>query len=454
MKMGPNLHLAAHLPRIHPRWVPMKPQRRNSTEAQSTNLVSSLPATRDFLRLHCSKLDYSTPALSMRPPPLSADSFTRCLQIAELAGIPAVDEGSNFVFSPLSLVAALSLTASGARGETLREILSFLGSPNLDHLHSASVHLAQAVRADDRELILSFVNGAWVDRSMAVNPSFVAVAASVYGAAIEPVDFIHQASLEQKKINSWIEEKTNGIIKNLIFDGTLNNLTRLILANALYFKGKWKDKFDNSMTKTDKFYLLDGSTIHAPFMSSREKQFISSYNGFTVLKLPYKKVGDGQDSRSFSMLLFLPNERNGLHDLIRRIVSTPNFVQEHVPPMRVYAVRFMVPKFKISFNFDASDVLKQLGLKSIFGSSSADLGGICLESSGVEPLFVSNILHEAAVEVDEEGTTAAATTVIIGLGSCYTPPVDFVADHPFIFVVREDKTGAILFFGHVVNPSI
>ncbi|KAK8960072.1 Serpin-ZX [Platanthera guangdongensis] len=208
------------------------------------------------------------------------------------------------------------------------------------------------------------------------------------------------------------------------------------------------------MTKTDKFYLMNDSTIHTPFMSSREKQFISSYNGFTVLKLPYKKEGDDQDSRSFSMLLFLPNESDGFHDLIRRIVSTPNFVQEHVPHRRVHVVRFMVPKFKISFNFDASDVLKQLGLKSIFGSLSADLGGICLESSIVEPLFVSNILHKAAVEVDEEGTTAVATTVIFGRGSCYTPPVDFVADHPFIFVVREDTTGAILFFGHVVNPSI
>ncbi|KAK8936391.1 Serpin-ZXA [Platanthera zijinensis] len=386
-------------------------------------------------------------------PPLSADPFTRCLQIAELAGIPAVDEGSNFVFSPLSLIAALSLTASGARGETLREMLSFLGSPNLDHLHSASAHLAQTISAGDRELILSFVNGAWLDRSMAVNPSFVAVAASVYGAAIEPVDFIQQASLEERKVNNWIEEKTNGIIKNLIPDGTINHSTRLILANALYFKGKWQDKFHNSMTKTDKFYLLNGSTIQTPFMSSREDQFISSHAGFQVLKLPYKKEEDGQDSRSFSMLLFLPNERNGLHDLIRRIVSAPNFVQEHVPRRRVEVGRFMVPKFNISFDFEASDVLKQLGLKSIFCSSSADLGGMCLESSRVWQLFVSSILHKAAIEVDEEGTTAAAATVITMKLMCYIPRVDFVADHPFIFVVREDKTGTILFFGHVVNPS-
>ncbi|KAK8939957.1 hypothetical protein KSP40_PGU016695 [Platanthera guangdongensis] len=377
-----------------------------------------------------------------------------CLQIAELAGIPAVAGGSNFVFSPLSLVAALSLTASGAKGETLRELLSFLGSPSLDHLHSASVHLAQAVRASNRELILSFVNGAWVDRSMPVNPSFVAVAASVYGAAIQPADFIRQALLEENKINNGIEEKTNGIIKNLIPVGTIKDSTRLILANALYFKGKWQDKFHKFLTRIEKFYLLNGSATQTPFMSSREDQFISSHDGFKVLKLPYKKEGGNHDSRSFSMLLFLPNERNGLHDLTRKVVSAPNFIQEHVPRRRVDVGSFMVPKFKISFSFEASDVLKQVGLKSIFSTSSADLGGICLESSRVERLFVSSILHKAAVEVDEEGTTAAAATVLTALPTSYTPPVDFVADHPFIFVVREDKTGAILFFGHVVNPSI
>ncbi|KAK8914006.1 Serpin-ZX [Platanthera zijinensis] len=470
-----------------------------------------------------------------------------CLQIAELAGIPAVAGGSNFVFSPLSLVAALSLTASGAKGETLRELLSFLGSPSLNHLHSASVHLAQAVRGSNRELILSFVNGAWVDRSMPVNPSFVAVAASVYGAAIEPADFIRQstaphasrgitrpdcgrlhllpaggcgpdgappdyprrvfqdpasppigfgqvaggsitgnnpkswlgacdrdffrrnreghrrtthggftvASLEENKINNWIEEKTNGIIKNSIPVGTINDSTRLILTNALYFKGKWQDKFHNFMTRIDKFYLLNGSATQTPFMSSREDQFISSHDGFKVLKLPYKKeLGGDLDSRSFSMLLFLPNKRNGLHDLARKVVSAPNFIEEHVPHRRVDVGSFMVPKFKISFSFEASDALKQVGLKSMFSTSSADLGGICLESSRVERLFVSSILHKADVEVDEEGTTASAATVLTVLPTCYTPPVDFVADHPFIFVVREDKTGAILFFGHVVNPSI
>ncbi|KAK8960073.1 Serpin-ZX [Platanthera guangdongensis] len=358
-----------------------------------------------------------------------------CLQIAKLKGIPgaaaaaaAAAPGFNFVFSPLSLTASLSLTAFGARGETLWQLLSFLGCPTLDHLHYASGHLSKAVRAVDRELILSFVNGAWLDRSMEINSSVAAVASSMYGAAIHPID-IRQASLEQNKINSWIEKKTNGIIKNLIPDSTINILTRLILANVLYFKGKWKDKFDNSMTKTDKFYLLNGSTIHAPFMSSKKKEFISSYNGFEVLKLLYKKEGDDQDSRSFSMPLFLPNERNGLHDLIKRIVSTPNFVQEHVPRGRVDVGRFMVPKFKISFDFEASDVLKQLGLKSLFSSSSADLGGMCLELSRVGWLFVSSILHKAAIEVDEEGTTSADATVSVVSLLCYSPSVDFIADH-------------------------
>ncbi|XP_020688967.1 serpin-ZX-like [Dendrobium catenatum] len=277
------------------------------------------------------------------------------------------------------------------------------------------------------------------------------VAASFYDAAAESVDFTHQATLEQKKINDWIEEKTNGVIKNLILDGTVDNTTRLILANALHFKGKWQEKFDRSMTQNNNFYLLDGSTIQVPFMSSRKKQFISSYDGFEVLKLPYKQQENNQGNRSFSLLLFLPNEINGLQDLINRAVSDPNFINEHVPYNRVDVQSFMVPKFKISFSFETTDVLSNLGLKSLFSWSAADLSGMCLESAR---LCVSSIHHKAAIEVDEEGTVAAAATAVTVMLMCYIPPVSFVADHPFMFVLREDVTGVILFFGHVANPSV
>ncbi|XP_020688998.1 serpin-ZXA [Dendrobium catenatum] len=375
-----------------------------------------------------------------------------CLQIARLKGIPAADEGSNFVFSPLSIRAALSLTAAGAKGETLRQLLSFLGSPPfIDHLHSASARLVEAVREGDSELLLSFVNGLWIDRSVTVNSSFMGIAASIYHAAAESADFKHEAPLEQKKINDWIEQKTNGIIKNLIPDGTVDNETRLILANALHFKGKWQEKFDPYMTRSNYFYLLDGSTIQVPFMSSRKDQFISSYHGFKVLKLPYKQQENNQGNRSFSLLLFLPDEINGLEDLINRAVYDPNFINRHVPCRRVKVQPFMVPKFKISFSCETTDVLSNLGLKSLFSWPAADLSGMCLESAR---LYVSSIRHKAAIEVDEEGTVAEAATAVTMRFVCNIKPVSFVADHPFMFVLREDVTGAILFFGHVANPSV
>ncbi|XP_020596943.1 serpin-Z1C-like [Phalaenopsis equestris] len=373
------------------------------------------------------------------------------LKIAELKGIPAAVEGSNFIFSPLSLRAALSLTAAGAKGETLQQLLSFFGSPTVDHLHSASSTLIEAVRGGDNELLLSFVNGVWVDRSLTVNPSFMRIADSIYNAAADSVDFIHQAPREQKKINNWIEEKTNGIIKNLIPDGAVQNTTRLILANALYFKGKWQNKFDSSITGNNHFYLLDGSTIQVPFMSSREDQFISSYDGFQVLKLPYQQQGENQIKRSFSLLLFLPDKKNGLHDLISRAVSDPNFIDEHVPYRRVKVNHFMVPKFKILFSCETTDVLSNLGLRSLFSWPDADLSGMCLESA---KLCVSSVHHKAAIEIDEEGTVAAAATGLTFSLTCYTPPAKFVADHPFMFILREDVAGSILFFGHVVNPSV
>lgn len=386
-----------------------------------------------------------------------------CLQLAGLKGLPAAAEGFNFVFSPLSLRASLSLMASAARGETQQQLLSFLASTNTDQLHSASSHLLQAIRDrggdgdGDGDLLLSFVNAIWIDSSISLNPSFLELAVSVYDAAAESVEFINQAEIVEKKINDWIEEKTNKMIKNLIPGGTLNNSTRLVFANALYFKGKWEEQFDHSMTKANDFYLLDGSTVRVPFMSSRKKQFVSSSDTFTVLKLPYKRQQGGGhviNKSNFSMLIFLPNQRNGLHDLITRVASEPNFVDKHVPNQRIGVPRFMVPKFKFSFDFEASDALKSLGLRHVFSWGDSDLSGMCLE--GGRELFVSKVYHKVAVEVDEEGTTAAAATVLLPMfGSRYSPaPVNFVADHPFLFVVREDATGAILFLGHVANPLV
>ncbi|KAG1355088.1 Serpin-Z1B [Cocos nucifera] len=353
--------------------------------------------------------------------------------------------GSNFVFSPLSIRAGLSLTAVGSKGETLEQMLSFLGSPTLADLNSAAAQLLGSVSGENGATAgprLSFVNGVWVEQSLELKTAFQEVAASVYGAIAKSVDLENRAEEVSIEVNDWLKKKTDGLIKNLIPETAVDDATRLLIANALCFKGFWSYPFESSQTRYEEFHLLNGSTIQVPFMRSREDQFISSYDGFKVLKLPYE--GSYKDWRRFSMLIFLPHKKDGLNELTTKFVSDTNFINRHIPTRPVEVGKFGIPKFKISFGFEASAALKGLGLESPF-TTKADFHEMFSNGHPDQQLFVSSMLHEAAIEVDEEGTLAAAAT---------DPIMDFQADHPFVFVIREEVTGSSLFFGHVVHPSL
>jgi len=227
----------------------------------------------------------------------------------------------------------------------------------------------------------------------------------------------------------------------------------LILANALYFKGAWEEKFDASKTKEDDFHLLNGSSVQVPFMTSKERQLVSAFDGFKVLRLPYKRGKVLKDKRRFSMYLFLPDSKDGLPALVEKLGSESGFLDRHIPHKKKKVGDFMIPRFNISFGFEASNVLKGLGLVLPFSSTEADL----TEMVGRRDFYVSSILHKSFVEVNEEGTEAAATSVtkMVG-GGCPSfikeDKIDFVADHPFLFLIREHTTGTVLFIGHVLNP--
>ncbi|CAN6287533.1 unnamed protein product [Urochloa humidicola] len=182
-------------------------------------------------------------------------------------------------------------------------------------------------------------------------------------------------------------------------------------------------------------------------MSSTDDQYIASYDNFKVLKLPYQQGGD---TRQFSMYIFLPELQDGLWSLSEKLSSEPEFLEKHIPVRTIPVGKFKVPKFKISFGFEASDLLRGLGLQLPL-SPEADLSQLVDLPLG-QNLCVSSIFHKSFVEVNEQGTEAAAATAI-GIMLCsYKMPVDFVADHPFLFLIREDTTGVVLFIGHVVNP--
>ncbi|KAF3446231.1 hypothetical protein FNV43_RR11410 [Rhamnella rubrinervis] len=359
---------------------------------------------------------------------------------------------SNLVYSPLSIHVVLSLIAAGSKGPTLDQLLTFLKSKSSDHLNSFASELVAVVFADGSPSggpRLSFANGAWVDKSLPLKPSFKQVVDTAYKAELSQVDFQTKAVEVIHEVNSWAEKETSGLIKEVLPDGSVDSTTKLILANALYFKGAWNQPFDASSTKDHDFHLLNGSKVKAPFMTSKKKQVIGAFDGFKALRLPYKQ---GEDKRRFSMYFFLPDAVDGLPALVEKLGSESGFLERNLPHRQVEVGDFRIPRFKISYGFEASNILKGLGLVLPFTGE----GGLTemVDSSVGKDLYVSSIFHKSFIEVNEEGTEAAAASAgVIALRSMMIPSkLDFVADHPFLFLIREDLTGTILFSGHVLNP--
>ncbi|KAK6939548.1 Serpin domain [Dillenia turbinata] len=358
---------------------------------------------------------------------------------------------SNVVLSPLSIHVVLTLIASGSKGPTLDQLLSFLKSKSTEDLNSLSSQLVALIFADGSVSggpKLSFANGVWIDKSLPLKPSFKQIVDSVFKAKSNEVDFQTKAVEVAGEVNSWAEKETSGLIKEVLPPGSVDSSTRLIFANAIYFKGAWNEKFDPSTTKEHEFYLLDGSSIQVPYMTSKKKQTVRACNGFKVLGLPYKQ---GEDKRKFSMYFFLPDSKDGLPALVEKVGSESGFLDRHLPYEKFEVGDFKLPRFKIAFGFEASDVLKEMGVALPFTE-----GGLTemADSPVGQNLYVSNIFHKSFIEVNEEGTeAAAATAAAFALRSLQmVTKIDFVADHPFLFLIREDMTGVILFLGQVLNP--
>ncbi|TQE05179.1 hypothetical protein C1H46_009158 [Malus baccata] len=354
---------------------------------------------------------------------------------------------SNLVYSPLSIHVVLSLIAAGSKGPTQEQLLSFLKSKSTDHLNSFASELLSVIFSDGSPVggpKLAFANGVWVQKSLPLKPSFKQVVDAYYRATLALVDFQTNAAQVESEVNSWAEKETSGLIKDLLPPGSLDSSTRLIFTNALYFKGAWNEEFDATATKEHDFHLLDGSTVKAPFMTNKNQQYVSAFDGFSVLGLPYKQ---GEDKRRFSMHIFLPQEKDGLPALVEKLGSESGFLDRYLPEQPVAVGDFRIPKFKISFEFEASNVLKSLGLVLPFvGGGLTEM----VDSPEGEKLYVSNIFHKSFIEVNEEGTEAAAASA--GVISNRRMPMTFVADRPFLFTIREETTGTVLFIGNLLNP--
>jgi len=349
----------------------------------------------------------------------------------------------NLFFSPYSVSTALAMVYGGARGETKKQMgttLHFtLPEPNLYCAFGAlQEELIQKDRSRGYRLLLA--NALWCQKGEPFLKGFLDLTQTYFGAGLNQVDFANETEQARQKINSWVGENTNDKIENLIPPGGVNADTTLVLTNAIYFKGEWKTKFRWWKTKDADFTVSAEKKVNAPLMHLKEDFKYYGDEKLQVLELPYK-------SNELSMLVLLPQETEGIKELENTL--TPDRLNDLISKMWTTKVDVYFPKFKIVWGTCVlNNTLAALGMCDAFGPEKADFSGI----NGMGRLFISDIFHKAFIEVNEKGTEAAAATAVV-MAKALILHIEFRADHPFIFIIRDNRSGSILFMGRLMNPA-
>jgi serpin B len=361
---------------------------------------------------------------------------------ADLLGRVREEEDGNLVFSPASLSTALAMAYAGARGETAEEMARVLHlDRDQERVHADFGAWAKALGGEGKPYRLDVANALWVGRDEDLLPGFVKTLETHYGAGEKAVDF-DSPDEARRVINEWVAEKTAGKIRDLLQPPLPEPGTSLVLTNAVYFKGKWAQPFPASFTKDEPFRLAGGKEAPAvPMMQQTGPFGLYQGEGFKVLELIY----EGGD---LAMQVWLPDAEDGLAALEEKFSA--GGLAEAGTKLARRPVRVTLPRFRAETALDLGKTLAAMGMPGAFGPG-ADFSGI----NGKRDLSISAVVHKAFVDVNEEGTEAAAATgVAIGRTSIArpTPPVEFRADHPFLFAIVHRPTSGVLFLGRVADP--
>ena len=401
---------------------------------------------------------------------------TASIQMAQLAGGEPIKDGSlseqaslvegnsafafelyqalkgkegNLFYSPYSISLALAMTYAGARGETAEQMadtLQFLLEQ--DRLHPAfnwlDAELAKrgegAEGKDGEGFRLNIVNAIWGQKDYEFLSDFLDVLAENYGTGLRILDFITETEKSRLIINDWVSNQTEGRIEDLIPPGEIDALTRLVLTNAIYFNAAWEYPFDGNITADGPFYLLDGGQVSVPMMKRTESFGYTKGKGYQAVELLY-------DGGELSMVILLPEA--GKFEAFEEGLQAQQ-VDAIMNDLQDTQVTLTMPKFEFDSEFRLNDTLAEMGMPTAFSPYEADFSGM----TGNRELYISAVLHKAFVAVDEAGTEAAAATAVIMMRAAVSkPPVEVTIDHPFIFLIRDIETGAILFVGRVMNPG-
>ncbi len=345
---------------------------------------------------------------------------------------------NNIMISPLSISYALSMTVNGANGPTRDSILEALrvNGLSLDALNKSYKDLTEALLSVDKRVLMSIANSVWTENDFIVKRAFINILREYYMAESKSFD-IHDPAAPDK-INAWISDKTNGLIKNMV--DKLSDNAVMLLINAIYFKGKWSSEFDKSKTTQSPFYKSGGSTAEVPMMTQENEYKVYKGTGFIMAEFPY---GQG----NFVMDVILPDDNDGLQNILPSVTDA-NFAI-WTSRMSKAKVDLSFPKFKYGFKIKLKDILSAMGMAIAF-YDGADFSNI----SEQYDLLINEVTHQSFIETNEEGTEAAAATVVeIGTTS-YQPPLVLKLDHTFLYIIRETTTSSIIFMGRVSDPAV
>ena len=363
-------------------------------------------------------------------------------------------QDGNLFYSPHSISQALAMTYAGAGGRTASQMADTLRfSLTQDRLHPAFNALDQELAsrgadAQDRDgerFRLSIANAVWGQQGHEFREAFLDVLAESYGAGVRPTDFRAAPEESRAAINDWVAESTEDRIKDLIPPGIINPLTRMVLTNAIYFNASWLLPFSEVNTRERPFHLLDGSSVDVPMMSTQEEFGYAAGDGYQAVDLPY--VGN-----QLSMTILLPDEGRfrEFEDSLEAAL-----VDRIIGGLGYRYVTLGLPRFEFESQFRLSETLKSMGMPDAFDSAASDFSGMdgrsCV-AGDPECLYIREVVHKAFVSVDEAGTEAAAATgVVMQVESAKPTPISVTVDRPFVFLIQDRETGAILFVGRVVE---
>jgi serpin B len=356
------------------------------------------------------------------------------------------EQSGNLVFSPYSVSAALAMTYDGARGTTAEQMASVLRfPPDRTSLHAAFSAQLRGLRQVSDGYELSIANALWGQHDFPFAPEFRKCVETFYEACLRSVDFQTEAGREQARrtINEWTANATHGKILEILGKGDLGELTRLVLTNAIYLKGLWETPFAERNSQLDEFHCEDGRKIEVPLMSHVKLEFpYWDCSEFKAMELPYQGGRAG-------FVMILPDYDLSLNHVERAL--TARSIEATISKLRRREIQHvLVPRLKLKRRANLNQCLAAMGMSDAFDSLKADFSGM----SDQAPLNISQVIHEATLDVDENGVVATGATAVLKLAMTYgPPPITFIANRPFLFLIRDRITGSILFMGRVTDPS-